>query len=47
MNLPLMEVNRKMIKDLSDLFAAGEEGLSAELDNALGRYDTGDVEEFM
>ncbi|MDR2108085.1 MAG: 4Fe-4S dicluster domain-containing protein [Coriobacteriales bacterium] len=47
MELPLMEVNRKMIKDLNTLFAAGEEGLTSELDNALGRYDTGDVEEFM
>jgi Fe-S-cluster-containing hydrogenase component 2 len=47
MGLPLMEVNRKMIKDLNDLFAAGEEGLTAELDNALGRYDVADVEEFM
>jgi hypothetical protein len=42
-----MEVNRKMIKDLGDLFASGEAGLSDELDNALGRYDLGDVEEFM
>jgi Fe-S-cluster-containing hydrogenase component 2 len=47
MGLPLMEVNRKMIKDLNTLFAAGEEGLTSELDNALGRYDVGDVEEFM
>ncbi|MDR1014433.1 MAG: 4Fe-4S binding protein [Coriobacteriales bacterium] len=47
MELPLMELNRKFIKDLSTLFAAGEEGLTDELDNALGRYDVGDVEEFM
>jgi ferredoxin len=47
MNLPLMEVNRKMIKDLTDLFSIGEEGLTAELDNALGHYDVNDVEEFM
>jgi ferredoxin len=47
MNLPLMEVNRKMIKDLGLLFAAGAEGLTDELNNALGRYDVNDVEEFM
>jgi ferredoxin len=47
MDLPLMEVNRKMIKDIDVLFAAGEEGLSSELDNAFGRYDVNDVEEFM
>jgi ferredoxin len=47
MGLPLMELNRKFIKDLTVLFAAGEEGLTDELDNVLGRYDVGDVEEFM
>jgi Fe-S-cluster-containing hydrogenase component 2 len=47
MNLPLMEVNRKMIKDLNVLFATGEEGLTDELNNALGRYDVNDVEEYM
>jgi ferredoxin len=47
MGLPLMEVNRKMIKDLNTLFAAGEAGLTSELNNALGHYDVGDVEEFM
>jgi ferredoxin len=47
MDLPLMELNRKFTKDLNTLFAAAEEGLTSELDNALGRYDVGDVEEFM
>ncbi len=47
MDLPLMEINRKWIKDLDTLFAAGEAGLTDELDNALGRYDLSDVEEFM
>lgn len=47
MDLPLMELNRKMIKDLSGLFAAGEAGLTSEPENALGRYDVNDVEEFM
>ncbi len=47
MGLPLMELNRKWIRDLDELFAAGEEGLSDELDNTLGRYKTDDIEEFM
>jgi ferredoxin len=47
MDLPLMEINRKFIKDLNVLFAATEEGLTDRLDNALGRYDVADLEEFM
>ncbi|MDR3315999.1 MAG: 4Fe-4S binding protein [Coriobacteriales bacterium] len=47
MGLPLMTLNRKWIKDLDELFAAGEAGLTEELDNALGHYDVHDVEEFM
>ncbi len=47
MGLPLMELNRKWIKDLDELFAAGEEGLSDEPDNSLGQYKTDDIEEFM
>jgi ferredoxin len=47
MELPLMELNRKFIKDLTELFAADEEGLAAEPGNTLGRYDVADVEEFM
>lgn len=47
MDLPLMEINRKWIKDLDTLFATGEAGLTDELDNALGRYDLSDLEEFM
>lgn len=47
MGLPLMELNRKWIKDLDALFAAGEAGLSDELNNTLGQYSPNDVEEFM
>ncbi|MDR0308799.1 MAG: 4Fe-4S dicluster domain-containing protein [Coriobacteriales bacterium] len=47
MDLPLMLLNRKMIKDLDLLFEAGEAGLDAEGTNPLGTYDVNDVEEFM
>ena len=47
MELPLMELNRKWVWDLERLFDAGEEGLTDELDNALGRYKVEDIEEFM
>jgi ferredoxin len=47
MNLPLMMLNRRMIKDMEELFAAEEAGLSAEQVPTLGTYDVNDVEEFM
>jgi ferredoxin len=47
MGLPLMALNRKFVHDLDTLFAAGEAGLTDELQNALGRYDLADTEEFM
>ncbi|MDR2197616.1 MAG: hydrogenase iron-sulfur subunit [Coriobacteriales bacterium] len=47
MGLPLMALNRKFVSDLDTLFASGEAGLSDEADNALGRYDLADTEEFM
>jgi hypothetical protein len=47
MGLPLMAVNRKFVHDLDTLFAAGQAGLTDEQQNALGRYDLADVEEFM
>ena len=47
MNLPLMSFNRKMVKDLEELFQAGEAGLDAAGMNSLGTYDVNDVEEFM
>ncbi|MCL2339648.1 MAG: 4Fe-4S binding protein [Actinomycetia bacterium] len=47
MNLPLMAFNRKMVKDLDDLFQAGEAGLDAAGSNAFGTYNLSDAEEFM
>jgi ferredoxin len=47
MGLPLMLLNRKFTGDLATLFNAGEAGLTDTLDNALGRYDLADAEEFM
>jgi ferredoxin len=47
MNLPLMMLNRRMIKDMDELFAAEEAGMSAEQVPTLGTYDVNDVEEFM
>ena len=47
MGLPLMQINRKWIKDITALFAAGEEGLTEEPNNVLGCYDVNDIEEFM
>ncbi|MCL1879763.1 MAG: 4Fe-4S binding protein [Actinomycetia bacterium] len=47
MGLPLMVLNRKLVKDLDDLFQAGEAGLDAVAVNSLGTYDVADVEEFM
>ncbi|MDR3307715.1 MAG: 4Fe-4S dicluster domain-containing protein [Coriobacteriales bacterium] len=47
MDLPLMALNRKMIRDLERLFEADEAGLDDAGLPALGSYDQGDVEEFM
>jgi len=46
-NLPLMLLNRKMIKDLDVLFATGEAGLAEHGQPALTSYDLSDREEFM
>lgn len=47
MGLPLMALNRKMVKDLKSLFNADDAGMTEENSAALGRYDLGDLEEFM
>jgi len=47
MDLPLMVINRKMIQDLEELFAAPEAGLDSEGKTTLTTYDLGDLEEFM
>jgi L-lactate utilization protein LutB len=47
MELPLMLLNRKMIKDLADLFAMQEGGLATAGATTLCSYDVNDREEFM
>ena len=48
MNLPLMKLNRKVIKDMNDLFGAYEAGLALDEEKEkLITYDLGDREEFM
>ena len=48
MDLPLMKLNRKVIKDMCGLFGEYEAGLSVEEeDEKLITYDLGDIEEFM
>ncbi len=46
-NIPLMELNRKLIQDIGDLFGAYEAGMTPDQDVALCVYRTDDVEEFM
>ena len=47
MGLPLMKLNRKLIKDINDVFGPYESGMDTEKDLALGTYDLNDLEEFM
>ena len=47
MELPLMTLNRKLIKDMNDLFGANESGLDTENPDALRNYKLDDLEEFM
>jgi ferredoxin len=47
MELPLMLLNRKMIKDLADLFAMQEGGLTTIAATTLCSYDVNDREEIM
>lgn len=47
MGLPLMKLNRKLVKDTRDLFGTAESGLEAESKHALGTFLKEDVEEFM
>ena len=48
MDLPLMQLNRKVIKDMCELFGDYEAGVSVENDDEkLLAYRTDDVEEFM
>ncbi|MEG0750737.1 MAG: 4Fe-4S binding protein [Oscillospiraceae bacterium] len=45
--IPLMLLNRKLIKDVNDLFGERENGLDSETISALGTFDKEDHDEFM
>jgi len=47
MNLPLMELNRKLVLDANELFGPYEAGLDTEAKPPLGDYRQDDPEEFM
>jgi hypothetical protein len=47
MEISLMKLNRKLVKDVEELFGGEEAGLSAEAAHALGSYRKEDLEEFM
>lgn len=47
MDLPLMELNRKLIKDINELFGPYEAGISLDEKPPLGYYRDEDPEEFM
>lgn len=47
MGLTLMKANRKLVKDVGDLFGDTEFGLDSETVHALGQYNKEDMEEFM
>ncbi len=45
-NIPIMKLNRKIIKDINELFGQYEAGLDLEQTPPLGRYETDDPDEF-
>lgn len=47
MNLPLRQLNQKILKDCKELFGVPTPGSSAESESALGAYRSEDPEEFM
>lgn len=47
MGLPLMTLNRKLSKDMEDLFGKSESGMTSENVDALNHFSRDDVEEFM
>jgi ferredoxin len=47
MGISLMKLNRKLVKDVEELFGCAEAGLSSEAIHALGSYEKEDLEEFM
>jgi ferredoxin len=46
-DMPLMLLNRKLIKDINEMFGDYEGGLDSEGKNALGTYLKEDLDEFM
>ena len=47
MNLPLMALNRELVKNMNELFGAYESGMDESRADALHSYSLDDVEEFM
>ena len=47
MGIPLMLLNRKLIKDINEMFGDYEGGLDPDAPNALGTYLKEDLDEFM
>lgn len=47
MDIPLRKLNRKILKDIGELFDAPTPGSRAGLESPLGGFSTGDPEEFM
>ena len=47
MNLPLMSLNRELVKDMNELFGEYESGMDPERPDVLRSYSVDDLEEFM
>lgn len=47
MGLPLMALNRELVKDMNELFGEYESGMTTENPDVLNHYDLNDLEEFM
>lgn len=47
MDLPLMSLNRELVKDMNELFGEYESGMTTENPDVLRTYDLNDLEEFM
>lgn len=47
MNLPLMIINRKLVKDMNELFGEFESGMDTSNADVMRNFRTDDVEEFM
>ena len=47
MGLKLMALNRKLLRDMGELFGANEFGMDSQPSNALGTYEKDDFDEFV